>query len=718
MGYVEINGDTIENIHTAEFSDILNEVNRAELNFKADDFQRVQAQVGNTVKYITGDGKRYDFIIDSRATTDENLIKLICLGAEEIAVNIDIDLDKLDNTTNKTKRAGNYVNKSSSLIYADLLSHLSGWSLDLSNSVSVASFKLNDSDSVWNGISRLANLLAQEIKINYATKTYIIADNLGVSQLTILNERVDFLGVPSFTEERAKGKRVIVYGKGDGDLQIKAIAQDGSYSLGDKTIKINDPTITSDDQALAVANKELSRLKQSIEHYNIPAISLAGLDVVFNISDTVIINSPSVGVNNRELKIVRLTYLLEADTEYINIEVTNSEYSRAFKSQTQKLAEENLTARNNSTFNQGSGNTLTFGGQINGTSTAPLIVNFNLPENFIKDEAGNIRVNSMTVDYDIDPFRKSVGNATFTGSDPQVQNSSSNTLPDVLNSSGSDDPNVTGFSSSERVGGSNGSNLLVQVNTVLNETLQSPSSSFGFFKINTLSISKNYDFINTELFFNVDSGVTTNGVVYEFAYKIVINGIIYVQKEIRITISGSRGYIWKYNDIIPFPTNSTGDTIDLYIYKKQTSQTLSMNEIEFRVSGVLTEHFHGDGTFNVSNHSHTDGTYNAENHSHNDGSYDIRASDIDNISIGDSVSDAASVFATSTDLYLDFWNSTSWINKHSVLTSNVTLKTDVDITNGGVYPDVAGLWRVRLFSNSGNPDLFKGIVKLKHSLDS
>ena len=697
MGKVEINGDSIEGIHTAEFSDILNEVNRAELNFKADDFQRVQAQIGNTVKYVTGDNKRYDFIIDSRATTDENLIKLICLGAEEIAVNIDVDLNNLSNATNKTARAGNYINLSSQLIYDDLLSHLSGWSLTLSNPVTVASFKLNDSDSVWNGVSRLANLLAQEIKIDYANQTFIIADNLGDSQVITLNERADFSGVPSFTEERAKGKKVIVYGKGDGDLQIKATAQDGSYSLGDKTVKVNDPTITTDDQAQAVADKELSRLKQNIEHYNIPAMSLAGLDVVFNVSDTIIVNSPSVGVINQELKIVRLTYLLEKETEYINIEVTNSEYSRAFKSQTQKLAEENLIARNGGTFNQGSGNTLTFGNSLNAKLTAPLKVVFQIPNDFIKDETGNIRVNNFTVDYDIDPYRAEFGTATYVGGDLDVSGSSSDTAPDVLNNSGSTQPSVTGTSDSTQL-----------MTFVGSDTGSEGVSTSGWDNIMRVGLGGTYEWLFVTV--KVDITASFNADLW---MRIQFGSNSFYEASLAYaTFTGDEFAI-----SIPIPLLvSTSSNIDVDMWAKAGGSVSVSASME--VYALNLGHSHGDGSYAASNHSHTDGSYGAENHPHFSGSYEVDSSELGTFALGDDVNEGSTTNSNSVSLYLDFWNGSVWQQKHSVLSSGVTIEENVDVSNGGQYPDTGGFWRVRVEPNSSNADFVQSLVKLKHNLDN
>jgi len=67
---------------------------------------------------------------------------------------------------------------------------------------------------------------------------------------------------------------------------------------------------------------------------------------------------------------------------------------------------------------------------------------------------------------------------------------------------------------------------------------------------------------------------------------------------------------------------------------------------------------------------------------------------------------------------LKYWNGATWVNKHSILNTGKTLDTDVDISNGGTYPDAPGYWRVRVNPDSATADFIQGIVKIKHSLDS
>jgi hypothetical protein len=129
-------------------------------------------------------------------------------------------------------------------------------------------------------------------------------------------------------------------------------------------------------------------------------------------------------------------------------------------------------------------------------------------------------------------------------------------------------------------------------------------------------------------------------------------------------------------------------------------------------------HPHADGTYAAASHPHADGTYAAASHSHPDGTYDINAADLNYISIGDDVGEAGSVNASSVNLYLDYWNGSSWVNKHSILATGNTIDSDVDITNGGTYPDAVGFWRVRVEPITASADFAQAIVRLKSAIDN
>jgi len=94
--------------------------------------------------------------------------------------------------------------------------------------------------------------------------------------------------------------------------------------------------------------------------------------------------------------------------EYMTLQVTNPEYKQNIKKKGLVMAAINKRLQDSNTFMQGSGNTLTWSRGINAKSGLPLKLPFYVPASFIEDEAGNIRVDTMTVDYDVDKYRKGV----------------------------------------------------------------------------------------------------------------------------------------------------------------------------------------------------------------------------------------------------------------------------------------------------------------------
>ena len=76
--------------------------------------------------------------------------------------------------------------------------------------------------------------------------------------------------------------------------------------------------------------------------------------------------------------------------------------------------------------------------------------------------------------------------------------------------------------------------------------------------------------------------------------------------------------------------------------------------------------------------------------------------------------------ATGVNIYLEYYNTgtLTWDTKHSILSTGKVIDYNVDLTNGGTYPNAEGWWRVRITTNSANSDLVQGIVKIKHHIDS
>lgn len=701
---IKTGNQTIINDVSFEYSENLNELNRAILNIDGNtNFQRSLLTVGSVITILRNGSIEFIGKINSVGNFDGNGVKLIARGEEEEYI-------KKNVTKSNFGTNGVYTNTASASIYSDILNEGVTYSAgSIATGVNL-DFKVSDGDSLFNTLLNLHTKTGQEHKIDYINKLVNVSNTLGSSNVDTLNQGSDF-DFMEFNESEPKAKKVIVYGKGDGSFQITGTATDAGFIEGThNTIVIRDPTIISNSEASKRANIELNKFKENIKTYRIPVTNPFKN---YALGDTIKINAPSYGVIDEEVRIVRLIRGRKGRNEYLNIEVTNANYSRTFKNAQQKIAEETLKNRNKDTFMQGSGNTLNFNAQINGNNTYPLSIPFNLPESFIKDESGNIRVNSFTFDYDIDPFRKGAGGVSVSG-DLLVSGTSSFDDPFLQSSSSaSTQPSVTGSVENSPVTPRLSGSLKTYVDTDLNYTATTSYSTRC-----SVTLAENYDLIVMRAMFDLNSS-TSN--LPDLHFRLRIAGTSYIYDKLTF-LDASIENQYYISHIIPFVNNSAGIAVDLLVKKDSISVDLIFDSIELRVTGILADHTHADGGgLSASNHGHANGNYQVDNHGHGDGSYDIPTSEFTKVTIGDIISDAASVNATAMDWKLYYFNGSTWDLKNSgtrTFPVGLTFEKNIDISNGGVYPDNSGDWRLDVFTNTVNGDLIKSNINIKHNLDN
>lgn len=575
-----------------------------------------------------------------------------------------------------SKENGSYASSpyqatASATIFGDLIGESTIFTAGTVEAGSNIDFRIALSDSLYNAISNLARKTQQDVGIDYPNLEVDVLDHKGSSSsVATFNEGIQISDV-RWSQGYPQGTIVKVFGKGDGANQIIGSAQDaGAISTyGSITFPVTDRTVISTDEANTLAAAELAIRKQPTDIYDFDVINF---NQSFVSGDHLTLNAGSIDLSNEEVRIMGVVRGERGNSEFLTLQVANPEVRQALNTRNKILAGLQKQSRDTDTYMQGSGNTLTWARGINAKLGAPLTLPFNVPSTFITDEAGNIRVDSMTVDYDIDPYKKGVGTASFDGSDPQVQNSSANTQPTVSGNS-SNTPNFTAEgadSSTDTLSVGFNNNLL------------------------SVAVSGTYEYLLIEFIFTPN--FTPGGQVL-FAAE--FDGVGTSRRRPYIFTAGMghiADCIW-----VPMHQSVSGNiTLDLYC------DTVGSWDTSMTVYGFEL------------NHLHADGTYAAANHPHADGSYDIDNADIDNISIGDDVSDAGGVNASEVDIFLDFWNGSAWVNKHSIIDTGATLETDVDITDGGTYPDAAGYWRVRVEPDNAAADFAQAIVKIKHSLDS
>jgi len=609
-------------------------------------------------------------------------------------------------------------------------------------------FRLTKSQSIWNSVSNLANKTTQDVSIDYTVSPVEISvlNHVGSStSVAVLNEGKE---VTNFRRSIGypRGNHILVFGKGDGDNQIKGEAEDATSIAAYGRIKkiILDPSVISTAEGNKLADAELALNKDppNIYDFDLTNPEYSGL----SLGDVITLNALDQDVVNEEVRIVGIEEGGIKGKQYITLQTTNPNLKTLMKTKNKVIAQIIKEQNDANTYMQGSGNANTWGAGINAKTDYPLKIGFYLSASYIHDEAGNKNVKEFTVSYDIDEYKTQYGDASFDGGDPQVQNSSANTEPTVENSSGSTSPSVINDSgstspsvindsgrTSPSVSGNSGSNWMGS--SIGSNSRSNVSCSSGSWttvaSVNTTNTDKT---LYANFYVAGDSGgpediqiklENTGFWTYNDAqYGTYMDGFRNDSFHEVHAIAAGRN---DYNDSIVVRVKPYGAiVVDGYlsIYEADHSHDdgsyAASNHSHDDGTYAAINHSHDDGSYAASNHSHDDGSYNAADHSHNDGSYDVNAADINHISIGDGVGEAGSINSLSINIYLDFWNTatSNWDNKHSILATGKIIDTDVDISDSGTYPDAEGFWRVRIEPITATPDFAQGIINIKNAIDN
>ena len=637
-------------------------------------------------------------------------IILTCIGIEQELTESKCPM------SGSTTRA--FVATTDNSIISTLVTSVSGWTVDVSNSsaITLDSFRVSASESVWNGVVRLIEDTGKDFRIDQENKKVYLYDELTrISKFSFI-EGKNCTGI-SRSKGRTKAAKVIVYGKGDGDSQIT-----GTFGSGVPVATLIDRNIISTAEANRRAENEYNKLNPQPKTYNInPYIIPTDL----NIGDSGNISNNSANIDE-EVDLVRLKVTVDKNgNEKFDMEVTNPDFRIASKNSAEDNAKARFQYSNSQSSMQGSGNTNTWGSGINAKTSYPLKVGFYLPASYIQDEAGNSNVKELTVSYDIDKYKNQFGTASYDGSDPQVQNLSGEEGASVSGTSGAEGALVSGTSATTQPDLDRGdSSLSWSGSSVGSDIDSSVSCSSGAW---TTVCAVNTAGSDDELYANFY--ITGNsGGAEDLQIRIQNTGTLTFNNAVWGNYTdGFRDTSFIQSSGESVGPDGSSDQIRLQVYPFTGAIVVAGYLSVYKAShehsyGDYGAEYHGhaDGSYAAASHDHADGSYAASDHDHPDGSYDINASDLDNISIGDDVGEAGSINASSVNLYLDFYNTgtSTWDNKHSILNTGATLDSDVDMTDGNTYPDAEGFWRIRVEPITATADFAQGIVKIKNSVDN
>lgn len=698
------------------YSDKLNDMNESKVNISGtSESKRSLIEEGSTIEIKRNGTIEFAGEVIGISYLDGGAVSARCNGAE-----FDMSKDHGDYLGSP------WQNIASLTIYQEVIGEYNLLSIGTIDAGVNLDFKATETSSYLNVLRNLQGKTNQDMEIDYTTSPFdvnILNHKGSATSVETLNDGIDFSNL-QVDRGLPKGNKILVYGKGDGENQIKSeYPAHGQNASSQSTFGIitwieRDPTIISVSEANQLADVLAAAYGVATKTYR---FDLTNPSKSFVSGDVITLNSKSKNLNNEEVRIVGIERGLRSGQEYMTLQVTSKEYSKLLKTRDILLGEMQRNHRDEQTYMQGTTNVLTFSEMINANNVAPLRVKSYLPENFIKDEAGNIRVNSFTIDYDLDPFRSGVGTATEDDIAPDVAGTSSSTAPGVSGTSSSTQPGVTGTSSSTQPGVS-GSSAISWKGTTIGSDINTSGTDCPSGTWTTIAFV-GHDGTAKNCFMDFYIGGNSGG-AEDISIRVQNTG--YVSPDFYLDYSdGFRDNSEKMVRGIDVGEDNAGAySFRLQVYPHTGAINLVGNLTVYQIehthadgSYYANSHGHSDGSYYADNHGHADGSYAADNHGHADGSF-AAASHNHNVSIGDGISDSGSLNATSVNIYLDFWNGSSWVNKHSILTTGKTIDYNVDISNGGVYPDAPGFWRARVLSDNANADLFQATIKCKHELDS
>lgn len=681
-----------------KYSSILNQINEAHITISGmSTVKRELIEMGSEIYIYRKSVLKFRGIIDNYNSLEGGAVVIHASGFERWLA-----------MENGAYASSPYSATASATIFTDIIGESTELGAGTIEAGTNIDFRASLTDSLWSATTNLIRKTTQDISMDYTTSPpeISILDHTGsATSVATLNAGIEMTD-PRVTHAYPLGNKIIVYGKGDGTNQVKSdypthgrdVTSQTAYGIITRTIV--DRSIMSQDEADLLADAELALTKDITKIYD---FDIVNPDMSIVVGDHITLNAPDLDLTSEEVRVVGIDRGERQGKEYMTLQVTNPAYKQNIRKKNLVVAAINKRLQDSNAFMQGSTTNNVWGSGINAKTNYPLKVGFYVSPTF-EDEAGNLLTNSLTVDYDIDKYKQQFGTASFTGSDPQVQNTSGTDSPLVAGNSGNTSPLVTGTSATATPTATAG----VSVWNTLNETVTTALQGVGYVEENNVGSPSLYTSRGVTLASN-SSGIGIN-VNLNFTFA---SGTTSAEGNQAL----ANGSIRRYNVGESAAGNSSGW---FYAWDSNYVATVVCGTHENIYSHTHGTHTHGDGSYQADSHLHDDGSFQAASHGHPDGSYDINAADIDHIAIGDDLGEAGSVNAVSVNLYLDFWNTgtSTWDNKHSVLATGKTLDNDVDISNSGTYPDATGFWRVRVEPITATADFAAGIVRLKYHLDS
>jgi len=185
---------------------------------------------------------------------------------------------------------------------------------------------------------------------------------------------------------------VVVRGFGDGDDQIEAKSKNDDFGKGSRTLIYTDKTILSQSQAQRKADN-LSET-QTVDWQEVE-VEPMNPNQIFGIGDEIKVNSERARLSDT-FRVVELYYKIHPERQILESKINLSNKPQTFVDDFKRLEE---TSKSQTDFGQGNRNTINETERDLADSENPLNIDFNVPERFVKDEAGNDRTAQVRLDF-------------------------------------------------------------------------------------------------------------------------------------------------------------------------------------------------------------------------------------------------------------------------------------------------------------------------------
>jgi len=683
------NAVSVEPDAAFSYTDCLNDVNEAELRFSSISIStRTALVMGATLEILKDSTRAFYGLIDHIDYVDGGGLVVHASGHEIWLA----------------KEHGAYANSpwlatASATIFSALIAestHLSAESIATGLSVDL---KVSKSDSLWNAITTLLKKTAQDLFVDYTDTSDIeigITNHKGsATSIGNMDGGIDFYNL-RFTTTYPIANYVAVYGKGDGNDQLMSTSghgQDATSQSAYGIIKkiVVDRTCIDQTSVDNLADKEVALSKDPTKLYEFQV-----KDIKWDIEagDILTITSEDVGLDEEEVRVTRVKRGFFGSTEVLGLQVTNSSFAKAVKDGNKQLGEIRKQIRDTNTYMQGSSNLCQWSGLINGNSSYGLEIPFYIDSRF-EDEAGNMRVTSFGVDYDIDKFRESVGTATDSGHDhdlsPGATASHKHDATDGGHNHGVPTLTSSSYTMMSDEGGDSFTGDTLSVGWNNNQLSEAISGTFDFIYVR---VAIEADFSDGD--FDVGIRLHMGGNYYANRYNMGAN-------------TGVHSYVIRETFMFPVFGSSTST-----VYADVYSSVNNDYNGELQVHGGGQSHSHSiPDSYDVDN-----GTADVSDSTKTPALTGDSDSGTASITIGDGVGEAGSVNATSLTVTIDKWDDVDkeWDCYGTNITGDI-LNWNIDF-GGGVYPNSTGWWRIKILTNHATPDLIQAIVKIKHQMDN